>query len=515
MIDYETFCRIKHLHGEDGLSVMQIAQAMALDPRTVQSWLETERYRPRQGTRRGSKLDDYKATVRRLIERHPYSGVQVFQRLKEAGYTGSLTVVKDYLRVVRPQRLPAFLTLAFAPGECAQVDWGHYGVVNVGNTRRRLSFFVMVLCYSRLMYVEFTVSQTMEHFLGCHLRAFEYFGGAVPEKVMVDNLKSAVLRRLTGEAPVFNPRYADFAAQLGFKIVPCNVRAGNEKGRVESGVGYVKKNFLNGLEILDFSAVNPAARVWLDTIANVRIHGETRERPVDRFAAERASLHPLPPGDPDIGAVYTVRASNRFRVTFEANRYSVPAEYASQQLTLKAYPDRLCLYHQDKLVARHRRTYDRRRDIEDPDHPRALLAERRSARAQRQLARFLALSPRAEVYYAELAARRFNARHHVQKIIALSEIYGTEAVARALDDACHFQAFSSEYIANILESRARVLPQPNALHLTRRHDLLELELPEPDLSLYETDAETSSEDGAEPDEPSLPKDPEPSDEPPQ
>jgi transposase len=515
MIDYETFCRIKHLHGEDGLSVMQIAQAMALDPRTVQSWLETERYRPRQGTRRGSKLDEYKATVRRLIEHHPYSGVQVFQRLKEAGYTGSLTVVKDYLRVVRPQRKPAFLTLAFAPGECAQVDWGQYGVVNVGNTRRRLSFFVMVLCYSRLMYVEFTVSQTMEHFLGCHLRAFEYFGGAVPEKVMVDNLKSAVLRRLTGEAPVFNPRYADFAAHLGFKIVPCNIRAGNEKGRVESGVGYVKKNFLNGLEIPDFSAVNPAARVWLDTIANVRIHGETHERPVDRFAAERASLHPLPPGDPDIGAVYTVRASNRFRVTFEANRYSVPAEYASQQLTLKAYPDRLCIYHQDKLIARHRRTYDRRRDIEDPDHPRALLAERRSARAQRQLARFLALSPRAEVYYAELAARRFNARHHVQKIVALSEIYGTEAVARALDDACHFQAFSSEYIANILESRARVLPQPNALHLTRRHDLLELELPEPDLSLYETDAEVSSEDGAEPDEPSLPKDPESPNEPPQ
>jgi len=94
MIDYETFCRIKHLHAEDGLNVTQIAQSMALDPRTVQGWLATQRYRPRQGTRRGSKLGDYKATVRRLIERHPYSGVQVFQRLKEAGYTGSLTVVK-------------------------------------------------------------------------------------------------------------------------------------------------------------------------------------------------------------------------------------------------------------------------------------------------------------------------------------------------------------------------------------------------------------------------------------
>jgi hypothetical protein len=284
---------------------------------------------------------------------------------------------------------------------------------------------------------------------------------------------------------VFNPRYLDFAGTLGFRIVPCNVRAGHEKGRVESGVGYVKKNFLSGLEIPDFSALNPAARVWLDTIANVRVHGETRERPVDRFEAERSALRPLPPNDVDIGTVHTVRASNRFRVTFETNRYSVPAEYASQRLTLKAYPDRIGVYSHEKLIARHRRRYDRHGDCEDPDHPKALLEQRRSARAQRALGRFLALAPFAEAYYAELAARRFNPRHHLNKILALSEIYGTEAVARALEDAMHFEAFSSDYIANLLEARARALPAPSPLHLTRRADLLELDLPEPDLSLYD------------------------------
>lgn len=487
MIDYETFCRIKHLHEQDGLTLAQIARVLSLDPRTVRAWIGTERFRPRQAARRASKLDPYKRTIKQLVETHPYTAVQIYQRLHEAGYPGGLSILKDYLRTLRPRRKPAFLTLAFAPGECAQVDWGHYGAVNVGGTRRRLSFFVMVLCYSRLMYLEFTVSQTMEHFLGCHLHAFEFFGGLVPEKIMVDNLKSAVLKRLTGEAPVFNPHYLDFAQTLGFSIAACNVGAGHEKGRVESGVGYVKKNFLGGLEIPDFSMLNPAARVWLDTVANVRVHGETRERPVDRFEAERAQLHVLPPSDPDIGTVHTVRASNRFRVTFETNRYSVPAEYASQRLTLKAHPDRICVYHQETLIARHRRSYDRHGDFEDPDHPRALLAQRRSARAQRQLARFLALSPKAETYYAELAARRFNARHHVNKIVALSEIYGTEAVARALEDACHFQAFSSEYVANLLESRARTRPEPSPLHLTRHRDLLELELPEPDLSLYHAD----------------------------
>ena len=175
------------------------------------------------------------------------------------------------MRRIRQPKLPVHLKLDFAPGECAQVDWGVFGTVVVGNTRRRLSFFVFVLAYSRLMHVEFTISQTMEHFLSCHERAFTVFGG-VPAKIMVDNLKSTVLQRLAGVAPVFNPRYVDFARHYGFAITPCNVARGNEKGRVESGVGYVKRNFLRGLELTEFSAIQAAAGASFDGIANVRIH---------------------------------------------------------------------------------------------------------------------------------------------------------------------------------------------------------------------------------------------------
>jgi transposase len=194
--------------------------------------------------------------------------------LREEGYRGGITILRDYIRRIRPPKQPVYLKLHFAPGECAQVDWGAQGTVAVGNTSRRLSFFVMVLAFSRQIFVEFTVSQTMEHFLSCHEHAFAAFGG-VPSKIMVDNLKSAVLQRLAGSAPVFNPRYQDFARHHGFTIAPCNVARGNEKGRVESGVGYVKKNFLRGLKLTEFSAIQAAAQVWLDTIANVRIHGET------------------------------------------------------------------------------------------------------------------------------------------------------------------------------------------------------------------------------------------------
>jgi len=485
MIDYETFCKIRDYRQQQGLKAEQIARQLGLDGRTVARWIDEPRYRPKQSTQRVSKLDPYKAQILQWLESHDYSAQQIFQRLQEEGFDGGYTIVKEYVRKVRPRRPPAFLTLSFAPGECAQVDWGEYGSVAVGETRRKLSFFVMVLCYSRMSYVEFTLSQKMEQFLACHQHAFEFFGNRVPEKIMVDNLKSAVLRRLIGEAPVLNSHYLDFSNHYGFTIKPCGVGKGNEKGRVESGVGYVKKNLLNGLEISDFSHLNPAARIWLETIANVRIHGETHKRPVDLFAEEQPRLQPGPVHPYDIGTVLTVLASSRFRVSYDTNRYSVPAEYASTILTLKVYQDRLCIYHREKLIARHPRCYDRYQDKENPDHPKALLAQRRNAREQKLLGRFLTLSPKAEAYYQALEQRRLNPQHHLQKIVALGEIYGSEAVARAMEDAFVFQAFSCEYIANILESRKRLLPEPGALHLTRRQDLLDLELPEPDLSLYE------------------------------
>ena len=484
MITYELYCRIKDGHARQGLTVAQIARALGLHEQTVVKWLACEQFHPRQSAPRSSRLDPFKDQVIRLLETHPYSAQQIYQRLRESGFEGGFTIVKDYVRRVRPVRREAFLKLSFAPAEAAQVDWGEYGTIGVGSTRRRLSFFVMVLCYSRLMYVEFTVSQTMEHFLAAHEHAFAAFQGC-PGRLMIDNLKSAVLRRVVGEAPTFNPRYVDFARHWGFGISACNVAKGNEKGRVENGVGYIKKNFLNGLDFLDFSAVNPAAALWLETIANVRIHGETHQRPVDRFKEEQALLHPLNPMPYDIGRIQSQRVSKQFRVALDTNHYSVPAELASQRVTLKAYPDRVCIYHQDKLVARHVRSYDRRQDIEDPDHPKELLAQRRKAREQRLLVQFLSLSRHAQAYLEGIEQRRMNPRHHLRKIVALGEIYGVDALDRAIRDGIEFAAYSCEYIANILEMRARETPAHGALYLTRRQDLLDIEIPAPDLSPYE------------------------------
>ena len=484
MLNYERFCQIRDHLGRQQLTVAQTARALGLDPRTVAKWAGLEQFHPRGGIPRVSKLDAYKGQIVRWLDTHPYSAQQIFQRLREAGYDGGITVVKDYVLRIRPHHPKAFLTLDFAAGECAQVDWGEFGSIAVGATRRRLSFFLMVLCYSRRLYLEFTVSQTMEFFLACHEHAFAAFGG-VPCRIMVDNLKAAVLQRLIGVAPVFNPKYLDFSRHWGFEISPCNVRSGNEKGRVENGVGYVKKNFLAGLELADFAAMQPAATLWMDTVANVRLHEATHQRPIDRFEEERAHLRRLNPAGFDLARVCSARATNRFRVALDSNHYSVPARYAGSRLTLKAYADRVCIYDAEQLIARHTRSMDRHQQIEDPEHARQLLVQRKSAREQRLLVQFLALSPRAQAYHDGLEAKRVNARVHLRKILALAEIHGKEAVARALDDGLELQAFSAEYIANILDARRRIGPEPAALQLTRRADLLELELPEPDLSIYD------------------------------
>lgn len=483
MIDYQTYCAIREAHERDGLSARQIAAKLGVHPETVAKWIKRPRYEQRKAPPRGSKLDAYKGTILRLLETHPYSAAQMLGRLREAGYDGGYSILKRFIRSVRPRQAPAFLTLRFAPGECAQVDWGSWGTVQVGNTRRQLSFFALVLCWSRMLYVEFTLGQAQEHFLSCHEHAFTFLGG-VPLEVWVDNCKTAVLSHPPGGSALLNPRYLDFARAYGFAIKACGPHHPQGKGRVENAVGYIKGNFLAGLGPKEFAPINPAARLWLDGVANVRHHGETKRRPVDLLEEERLLLQRLP-APYDCATIRAVPVTNRCRVVVDANRYSVPPRYASGTLTLKLCADRLRLFERETLVAEHVRSYERGRDFENPDHVRELHRLRAQARHGRLHLAFLALTPQAGAYHEQLAERRFNVRHHVQKIIALSEIYGKEAAARALEDAHALGAYSCEYIANLLEQRGRHVPEPGVLHLTRAGDALDLDLPPADLSLYD------------------------------
>ena len=187
----------------------------------------------------------------------------------------------------------------------------------------------------------------------------------------------------------------------------------------------------------------------------------------------------------ELATLSTVSVSRRCRVRLDANHYSVPPRYADTTSCSRLIPTGSVSIIRISSWPSIPAATSGISDFEKPEHVEELLAQRRQARAQQLLTRFLALSPEATEYYQRLEEKRGNARHHAQKIVALSEIYGVEKVQRALEDAWAYQAFSCEYIANLLEQRERPVTQPGALHLTRQQDLLDLDLPAPDFSLYE------------------------------
>lgn len=484
MITYDQYCRLKQAAGA-GLTATQIAADTDLHRQTVAKWLARERYALSQGARhpRRSLLDEHRGKIARWLDTHPLSAMQVWHRLRAEGFTGGYSIVKTYVRLIRPPHTPACLTLHFEPGQCAQVDWGSFGAVEVEGTRRALSFFVFVLAHSRWLHVEFTLGQSQEWWLGCHQRVLTKLGG-VPGEILVDNCKTAVLSHAPGTTPVFNPTYLDFARHHGFAIKACGPGHPQSKGIVENAVAYVKKSFLAGRQIGRFEELAPAVELWLDTVANVRCHAETRQRPVDALAGERAHLLPLHPQPHPAAQTRTVRASRRCRVAIDTNRYSVPPRQAGRTLTAQLTCEHVRLYTGTELVAEHLRSHGRKRTLIHPDHQAELEAQRRCGARERLRQRFLALSPVAADYHRALAERRLNAGHHLHRIVALIDTHGEPAVARAIENAHELGAYSSDYIVNLLEQRARLLPEPGPLHLTHAAQALELELPAPDLSPY-------------------------------
>ncbi|MEA3347166.1 MAG: hypothetical protein U9Q21_03655 [Candidatus Auribacterota bacterium] len=256
---------------------------------------------------------------------------------------------------------------------------------------------------------------------------------------------------------------------------------------MERTISYIRKSFLNGIgEVKSLSAINNTVRIWLDKTANVRIHKTTGKKPVDMFNAEQEKLIPANQLPFDCATIKTVKSNSQFRVFFEGNRYSVPYEYASSILTMRIYPDLLVIYHDNKLIAQHNRSYEKNMDFEDSVHVKKLLDERRNAKDQKLLCAFLKLTGKAEKYYEGIKERRFNSIEHVRKIMTLAEVYGKDDIRRAIDDALELNAYSCDYITNIVEQRRRFTPKAAPLHLMRKSDMLDIELEEPDINLYDT-----------------------------
>jgi hypothetical protein len=242
--------------------------------------------------------------------------------------------VRDFVATLRPPR-PSAATVRFEtePGEQAQVDWACFGTIQHQGRQHRLYAFLMTLSWSRAMYLEFTVSAEMAWWLRCHLHGFHYFGG-VPREVLHDNLKTAVLSRDEAGIAHWHPKYLDFAAYYGFTPRACQPYRAQTKGKVEAGVHYVRINFWPGLSYTNLADLNQQAVSWLDTVANVRVHGTTGQVPFDRLPLE-GLLPLLGKPDYDTTLVSTRRSSADCFISYGGNFYSVQAQHHNENLTVK------------------------------------------------------------------------------------------------------------------------------------------------------------------------------------
>ncbi len=334
-----------------------------------------------------ARIDELMAESERMPRKQRYTGHKIYKLIEAEGYAGSESGVRRYIgQRRREQRRPkVYLPLEFDPGRDAQGDWGE-AVAIIGGKQVTVQVFVMRLNYSRKLFVRAYPTQKQECFLDAHVQAFHFFGG-IPQRISYDNLKTAVVRissagseqALGGRKRQEQRTFVVFRSHYLFESHFCTPGKGNEKGGVESGVGFGRRNFMVPMPCVDsFAELNALLLAHCQADDGRTVDGQ--ERTIgEMWAEERPHLCPLPERDFDCCVVHAVTLNGYSQVEFETNRYSVPADQARKHLSLKAYPFRVDILDQQGVIASHPRCYEHKQDVLDPLHYLSLLEERPGA----------------------------------------------------------------------------------------------------------------------------------------
>ena len=491
------WAEIRRLAEIEKFSGRAIARRLHCSRHLVTVALRLDQPPTRQVARRASLLDPHKAKINALVAKYPeLSAVRVREEIARDGYTGSAIVVRRYLRTIRPARGRVYQEVHYEPAQAMQVDWGECGRVPVGATTRKVSVFVAVLCYSRLIYIEFTLSQRKAEFYRGIVNALNFFGGR-PRAIIFDNLKAGVING-SGRSACFHPEFLALCGYFCLQPIACERRDPESKGVVEASVRYIKRNALAGRadELVRFEDYLAFAPVWRDQVANVRIHETTRERPVDRFQKERSLLRALPTirfdTDETVPAVVTPHA----RIEFDGNRYSVPPTLARRPVSIRADRDEVRILHEGRLAAQHVRCYQRGQLIVLPDHRLAALALSRRSRSSALEQAFDALGPEARQFHLQLRKQPVKTGVHLRRLLGLARLYGTAELLGAISRALELATYDAAYVENLLlaERRRQQLPTPTLPTPKRRELIDKIDLEPADPSVYDRFCNTTDED---------------------
>jgi transposase len=468
---------LHRLYWSERWPIRKIERHLRMSWRTIKKYLDAPAQAPAQ-RQRESKLDLFKTTIAEWLEKDPsVTAAVIEQKLRTLGYRGGHTILRDYVHTARPPLKPnrAFLRMEPPPGERFEVDWGHFGTLDYQGDKRKLYAFALVEAHSRMLYLEFTHSQTFETFVRCHVHAFTALGG-VAREIAYDNLATAVAEH-DGRLVRFLPRFLAFAREYGFYPKACNVAAGWEKGKVERAIGYARQSFWPLREFTDLHDVNRQARQWLAEIANQRQHRETRQRPIDRLQVN--ALRPLPVIPYDYRDKVEALVYKDLRLHFDGNRYCVPPRFVGRRLTLKADSSSVTIYDRVNEIVSYPRCWRRGQtlgaDRFDADLAQLRPAAKRS-RAQQRL--FLVLESFCsqailEAYLRDLADTDRALSRQLAELLELVRQYGPGPVADAIEKASAAHAFGADYVANILRQQQspRQTQPPLRLRDPRLNDL--------------------------------------------
>ncbi len=497
------WAEIRRLHEIEGLSACAIARRLHCCTKTVAKALALSSPPAPARAPRESILDRYRARIDALVAKYPdLSAVRVTEEISkgEDAYRGSVYPVRRYLCQVRPPRGRVYQEVLYEPGEAMQVDWGDCGRVTIGQTPRRVSVFVAVLCYSRLCYIEFSLSQRKAEFYRALVHALEFFQGS-PKKIIFDNLKAAVVNG-SGRNACLHPEFLALCGHFCLEPIACTARDPESKGIVEAKVRYVKHNALAGRdeELLTWEDYQRFAPQWRDDVANVRLHATTKERPIDRFQKERERLRALLAVPYDTDEIVSVVVTPHARVHYDGNRYSVPPGLARRTVMLRGGAGTVRILDQGREVARHSRCYEKGKLLIHPDHKLAALKMRRRRQAGQREEEFDSLGPEAREFHLKLLTMPIQPAIHLRRLLGLVRLYGRQEVLAAVGLALQYQAYDAAYVETLLlqERRRRELPSPTPLQPKRRELIEEIRLEEPDLGRYDSLFGTSPEEESKP-----------------
>lgn len=483
MIDRHCIFELHRLHHE-GYSNRDIAEQLGIHRDTVSKYLKDPNPAPVKRKKKASKLDGFLSQIDQILKEAPgASAVVILQKIQESGFTGEISILRNYLRKKRGRskhRQP-FVRFESQPGHQMQVDWGHFGSLSYHGTQRKLYGLVVIESYSRMMYVEFTHSQKQESLHQCLYNAFRFFGGT-PKELVVDNMTTAVIER-QGKIIRFNDHFLHFLRSFGIMPRACNIRAAYEKGKVERAIGYLRKNFLPLRHFESLEDIQQQVLDWLDKTANQRIHQTTGEAPAIR--AGHVSLTPLPADiDGHYPEISTVKVYKDFSIRFDANYYTAPPWCIGKQLTVKADQREVKLYYQERLIATHLRCWNRKQRIEHPRHVEEAKKQQRRALESKEETLFKSLGEEFREFLLCLARSSQPVQKSLERILNLKDQYGKGSLSWAIQKALRHNAIGADYIENILYQE--MTPQTNHPPVkVKQASLNKIRLCEPNLAEYD------------------------------